>query len=104
MAKAETKTATKAAHKKAGCKKTIISFTNKRGKTIEFMGNAGKGCTPRTEKVRNPKTGRLHRVWHKAKPKAPPAHFRQEFARQAKNCAGNTRSKFIACMRRLKMA
>jgi hypothetical protein len=104
MAKSKTKPATKAAHAKAGCAKTSISFTNKRGKTIEFKGKAGKGCTPRTEKVINPKTGRLHRVWHGKKPKAPPAHFRQEFARQAKSCKGNTRSKFIACMRRLKMA
>jgi len=104
MAKAKTKPATKAAHKKAGCRKALISFTSKRGKKIEFEGKAGKDCKPRTEKVRNPKTGRLKRVWHGKKPKAPPAHFRTEFARQAKACKGNPRGKFIACMRRLKMA
>jgi hypothetical protein len=104
MAKAKTKPATKAAHKAPGCKKTLISFTNKRGTVIEFKGNAGKSCTPRTERVINPKTGRLKRVWHKAKPKAPPAAFRKTFAAQAKECSGNERPAFIKCMRRLKGA
>lgn len=47
MAKAKTSQATKQAHKSTGCKSTIIKFTNKRGKVIEFKGRAGKSCGPR---------------------------------------------------------
>lgn len=38
---------TKAAHKGAGCAKRVISFKNKNGKLVEFMGSAGKSCEAR---------------------------------------------------------
>jgi|WetSurMetagenome_2_1015567.scaffolds.fasta_scaffold300915_4 hypothetical protein len=86
MAKAKTKTSTKNAKKAAGCRGTVISFTNKRGKTIEFKGRAGKACGPRK------------------KPTPPPKHFRDEFARQAKACKGGTRGAFLKCMKRIRFS
>lgn len=83
MAKAKTAPSTRAAKKRAGCRKTIVSFTNKRGKKIEFRGNAGKNCGPRR------------------KPTPPPKRYRDEFARQAKACKGGTRGQFLKCMKRL---
>lgn len=84
MAKARTSPATKAAHKRGGCKKTAISFTTKHGKTIEFRGNAGKACGARR------------------KPTPPPKRYRDAFARQARACKGTSHGKFITCMKRLR--
>jgi hypothetical protein len=47
MAKAKTALSTKKAHKSAGCKGAVISFTTKRGRKVEFKGKAGKSCGPR---------------------------------------------------------
>lgn len=47
MSKAKTAPATKKAHKSAGCKEAMISFTTKRGKKVQFEGKAGKACGPR---------------------------------------------------------
>ena len=47
MSKARTSPTTKKAHKSAGCKGTMISFTTKRGKKVQFEGKAGKSCPPR---------------------------------------------------------
>jgi hypothetical protein len=81
MAKARTTPSTKAAKKRGGCARNLISFTTKRGKRVEFPGHAGKTCGPRPK----PKTGHLR-------------HFKTEFGRAARHCKGRSRGAFLNCM------
>ncbi len=81
MAKARTSSSTKAAHKKAGCARNLISFTTKRGKQVSFPGKAGKSCGPRPR----PKTGHLR-------------HYKSAFKSAAKHCKGRSRGAFLNCM------
>lgn len=73
--------------KKTGCAAKVITIKSKRGKVIaQFKGHSGPACGPRK------------------KPTPPPKRYRVEFARQARSCKGNSRGKFLTCMKRLQMA
>jgi len=97
MSKAKTAPATKKAHKSAGCKGAVISFTTKRGKKVQFQGKAGKACGPRklsnssaAKAVRSllakagKQCGKAHGYFTKASGKCVKEAFRQEAGKYTK--------------------